>query len=194
MKSKNMKLYLFVLSVSAIFFADVYPMSFNDKESQEIPPIFQAIDDNNLDKVKELCSNSETSSMIDQQYEKKTPLIYAIIKKNSEIAQYLIEKGASLKCKDAEGYTPLHYASLTKNIAVAQFLLQKGADIEAVTIHGETPLSRSTVSEESEFQVAQFLVQQGASILAKNQWQRCFIIIFIILKLKVILVSVMLAF
>jgi len=173
-KDKNMKLYVFVLSVSTIFFVDVYAMSFNDKESLKYPLIFQAIDDNNLDKVKELCENSETSWMIEQRWGEKTPLIYAITEKNSDIAKYLIKKGANLKCKNAEDYTPLHCASLTKNIAVAQLLLQKGADIEAVTIHGETPLSRSIVAERSEFEMAQLLVQQGASIFAKSDG-KCFI-------------------
>ena len=54
----------------------------------------------------------------------KTPLMYAILYKNSEIVSYLIEKGAKVSTKDARGYSVMDYALDSKSDEIIQQIKQ----------------------------------------------------------------------
>lgn len=71
--------------------------------------IFTAVNNNDIALVKKLLQLGENPNHQDQ--EDKTPLHYAAIKGNVEIAQILLEAGADPNAKDPLDYTPLHFAS-----------------------------------------------------------------------------------
>ena len=54
------------------------------------------------------------------------------------IAAYLLDRGAEVDARDADGKTPLHVAALTGHAAAARFLLERGADPGLLDARGWT--------------------------------------------------------
>ena len=88
------------------------------------------------------------------------------------VVQALIEAGADVKAKDADGATALHFA---KNQETARLLLQGGANVNARDKDRETPLFaalRLTNSEdglERHARVCILLIDEGADLHVKNR-------------------------
>jgi ankyrin repeat protein len=57
-----------------------------------------------------------------------------------EIAKLLIERGANVNAKAADGAVPLHEAARMGHVDVARLLLEHGADVNAKDNKGETPM------------------------------------------------------
>ena len=57
-----------------------------------------------------------------------TPLMAAIMNNNTQVAIYLIKKGAKLNIQDRNGLTAIHYAVSKNNPAIVKLLLDKNAD------------------------------------------------------------------
>lgn len=62
---------------------------------------------------------------------KKTPLHYAALSNNTEMAQLLLQHNGNIEARDEENQTPLHNAALQNSTEVAQLLLKHNADIKA---------------------------------------------------------------
>ena len=71
-----------------------------------------------------------------------TPLTWASITGNTEIATYLLKAGARINSKNRDSGTPLHEAAFTGQDEIVELLLQNGADVEALDDDGKTPLHR----------------------------------------------------
>jgi ankyrin repeat protein len=54
----------------------------------------------------------------------------------------LIERGANVNAKAADGTGPLHEAARLGHIGVARLLLEHGADVNAKDNKGETPMDQ----------------------------------------------------
>jgi len=67
----------------------------------------------------------------------ETPLMLAALQGRLELAQRLIEQGASI---NQGGWNPLHYAATGPESKVVALLLQRGAPIEARSPNGTTAL------------------------------------------------------
>jgi len=80
-----------------------------------------------------------------------TPLHLAVLCDQGEIAQFLIQKGASLsaKAKDEHGGTPLHWAAALGRVEMARRLIDAGADVNAKDDNGFTPLDATGYEPES---------------------------------------------
>ncbi len=69
-----------------------------------------------------------------------TPLALASFAGHTEVAELLIEKGASLTIKNHDGSTPLHVAAFFAQPDTVKLLLQRGADTAAKNDKGQTAL------------------------------------------------------
>ena len=70
----------------------------------------------------------------------QTPLVVAIKTRRTEIAEILLESGASSKTEDRDGTSPLSHAVLTGDSVMATLLLKHGADLESGGYSKKTPL------------------------------------------------------
>uniref|UniRef100_A0A8H7N502 Uncharacterized protein n=1 Tax=Bionectria ochroleuca TaxID=29856 RepID=A0A8H7N502_BIOOC len=61
-----------------------------------------------------------------------------------EIAELLLDHGASLTSRDKDGDTPLHIATLNCCPSVVQLFINRGADVHATNNKGETALHLAT--------------------------------------------------
>ena len=55
----------------------------------------------------------------------------------------LLDSGADVNSRDAEGRTLLMWASVVGRIPIMRLLIERGADINAVCNHGQTALMRA---------------------------------------------------
>lgn len=100
-----------------------------------------------------------------------TPLMSAVISGRLECVEFLLSKGASVLCKDNEGWTALHYASSTDHKDVLQAMISSlPSDHRSVDIPrdcgGETPLM--VAAERGALRCAELLLASGASELTRD--------------------------
>jgi uncharacterized protein len=70
----------------------------------------------------------------------KTPLLYAVREGHADIAELLLDAGASIEKPDADGVTPLLMAVLNGHVVLAQKLINRGANVNVADWYGQTPL------------------------------------------------------
>ena len=78
-----------------------------------------------------------------------TPLNWASLLGNVEIARMLIKKGADINGPNRDGVRPLHSAAFLGRTSIVELLLSKGADANAKNDKGETPLTSATTGDEA---------------------------------------------
>jgi len=99
-----------------------------------------------------------------------TGLHEAAIVGNEQLAEYLIENGANINCRDNEGWTPLHAAASLGQTGVVQLLLNYGAD--ATMINCENFLAYDLArNDECRHLIGQALEGQDIEYL-RNQEER----------------------
>jgi ankyrin repeat protein len=92
----------------------------------------------------------------------RTALHLAALQGNVEIAQLLIQCGASVNDIYTGYRTPLHEAASKGNSAIAMLLLQKGAPVDACDESRYRPLHAACMA--GSYDVARVLLQRGANI------------------------------
>ncbi len=98
----------------------------------------------------------------------RSPLQEALVAGQSEAARFLIDAGADLNWKDAEGIGPLGYAALMGNAAVAGVLIERGAKVDAQdTAVGGTPLHLAVLGGYAD--LVRLLVDKGAPLEARSK-------------------------
>jgi len=78
-----------------------------------------------------------------------------------DVTSSLIELGADIEAKSANGYTPLHWAAWINSLDVARLLLDRGAEVDAKDDDGWTPLNATTFDKSLD--VARLLLDHGAN-------------------------------
>ena len=71
-----------------------------------------------------------------------TALHYAVRQGNVAAVDALLDKGADVNARSADGSTPLMLATINGRFDLAQHLLERGADPKIATVAGGTPLYR----------------------------------------------------
>lgn len=61
-------------------------------------------------------------------YDKRPPIIYAVIYNSADLVDLLLSRGASVDLPDCDGWTALFHAVVQKNVECVRLLLQRGAD------------------------------------------------------------------
>jgi len=138
----------------------------------EVSKIFTAIYEGKTQEV--ITAIEEGKIAVDEPYfasSGDTPLFWAVITNNLELAKFLLSKGANVNFVQAKYLaTPLHIAARRGHSEMCSLLLEKGADVDAREKHGKTPgeyLSHSrckavhTLSDEVKKQIG-FKEEQGA--------------------------------
>jgi len=90
----------------------------------------------------------------------QTPLIFAGVNAEAEVAEILIAKGAELKSKDQNDTTALHAALRTNLMDVAAQLIEKGVDVNSADKTGQTPLMLA--QQRNAPDIVQLLKSKGA--------------------------------
>ncbi len=128
-----------ILSIIAILLLNITYSNAQNIESQ----LGEAASKGNLKKVKQLVEKkyADVNCMWQINEAIQIPLIvYVVMENKSEIARYLIEKGADANAKDGFGMTSLMWASYNGDVELVKLLLEKGAD-KNVVVKGQSALS-----------------------------------------------------
>lgn len=137
--------------------------------------LLEAVKKGEIDKVKQLCKDSNTASSLDINYKdssQATLLMWACSMGHIKIIEFLISKGARLTDCDKDGYTPLHYAVTQKQENVVKLLVTNTKYLNTLNINaknnlGDTALHRSIYYSLKE--ISSLLIVNGnADINATN--------------------------
>lgn len=103
----------------------------NIKDDKGSTILHYAAESGNIDLVRVIMNNKNFVDIDVEDNNGYTPLHLAIQKDKSEMAQFLIEKGASANKMCRNGWTSLHFAALTNNKKILRYLLQNQVDMTA---------------------------------------------------------------
>ncbi len=99
-------------------------------------------------------------------YRNETPLFKAVNKGNTAAVKLLIEAGADVKIKDAEGRTMLHNAVANRKTDIVKLLIAAGADVNIKNHLKYTPLnlatSRTDADSKPNYELTEILLKAGA--------------------------------
>jgi len=98
-----------------ICYAVIYCKTYNQQ-------LIEACKNGFFPKVKRLVNDKLISDLNFTDNSGWTPLHYASIRGNYDIAEFLIEKGADINSKYNDGWTPLHYASYRGYIEIVKII------------------------------------------------------------------------
>ncbi len=90
-----------------------------------------------------------------------TALHWAILMRHPKIANILVNAGADLEARDAQGATPLMLAAQTRDVEVTELLIDAGADVNVRNTAGFTILNWAQMNENHD--VAELLRLAGAT-------------------------------
>lgn len=123
--------------------------------------------------IEELKSNDQIDKLIISERvasvtNKWTPLCFASFIGNRKAVIELIENGANLNFKDANGQSPIILASIAGNVEEIRILLKHGANINDMDINGSTPLIHA--ASQGNIETVKILVESGC-IIKPNKGQ-----------------------
>lgn len=131
-------------------------------------PLSKAVEDGNLEEVKNLIARGESVNAREKDDDDITPLFLAVENGNAEIAEILLNFGAKINVRDANKQTPLMRLDDDATPELVRLLIRHGAKVNAVDKEGNTVLmlaARSSASAE----ILQILLDHGAAINAQNK-------------------------
>lgn len=86
-----------------------------------------------------------------------TPLAWAVLGRQIEAVELLIQKGADINAKNNDTFTPLHTAAFLGEYAIAQLLVNNGADVNAKNEDGDAPMNSLEVDWETTEAIAEWI-------------------------------------
>ena len=138
--------------------------------------IHRAVENGNIKAVKQyLAAGVDVNIEDDSDRYKFTPLLIAAQYNQMEIAKLLIDKGANVNVKDADGDTPLKSAAYAGHKEIVELLIAYGADVNLKhslpsdrTLEADTPLHEATGENHKE--IVELLIANGADVNARNDF------------------------
>lgn len=109
-----------------------------------------AADGGNLEMIGYLLYNQGISVNVQDEHG-GTPLFSALVSKQSDAAQFLLENGADFSIPAVGGTTPLHIAVGHCPLDIVKLLVDFGADPSAKDQDGETPLDVAAAADKKNF-------------------------------------------
>jgi uncharacterized protein len=109
----------------------------------------------NLDAVRELLDRGVPIEMKDPNFSQATPLAFAVSRKKTDIAKFLIDRGADVNARDIDGMTSLIWAVVNSDPEMVDILVAKGADVNA--IHSGVSVLMNAISMNNEAMVDKLL-------------------------------------
>ena len=94
----------------------------------------------------------------------ETPLMYAAISGNLDVAKTLVNRGAQV---NRLGWAPLHYAAVKGHTKMVEYLLEQGAFPNAPAAEGSSPILLAVSSRNTD--TVRALLKAGADPRAINQ-------------------------
>ncbi len=132
-------------------------LSYKLKGSEEL---IIAVKLNDLNRVKELVKKESKESI-------NKAFILALLEKYTNIAKFLLNRGADINSKDEDGKTALLIAIWDRNFDMAKILINRGADVNIVDNKGDTPLTYA--SRGGNLNIIKLLIDKGADINKKTE-------------------------
>jgi ankyrin repeat protein len=121
--------------------------------------IFDAIKGGDLAKVK-AAVEADPRALNSLTAYGETPLIAALQEKKTEIAEYLMARGADVNARDRAKATPLSYAIAGGLTNTARMLIERGADIDTPAMWSMRPIAFAL--EFGRKDIAEMLLDRGA--------------------------------
>eukprot|EP00028_Trichosphaerium_sp_Am-I-7-wt_P005079 CAMPEP_0168534178 /NCGR_PEP_ID=MMETSP0405-20121227/17683_1 /TAXON_ID=498012 /ORGANISM="Trichosphaerium sp, Strain Am-I-7 wt" /LENGTH=676 /DNA_ID=CAMNT_0008560711 /DNA_START=477 /DNA_END=2504 /DNA_ORIENTATION=+ len=113
----------------------------NGKKGYRFPPIHRAARLGQLDKLHLLLDQNPDSLYTTDAKSRSTPLHLAIKYSQLEASKLLIERGADVNARDAQGKSPIHWAATrTTKDYIELFIGDKRADLLSTDVKGRTVL------------------------------------------------------
>jgi len=106
--------------------------------------LFQAIAAGDVGKVRDLFSTSSPPNLFKANEQGLTPLLLAAEKGHTDIAEVLLQRGASVNDAGPDNNTALHYAAQNGHMDAARMLSRNGANAQQQNGKGSTPIDLAT--------------------------------------------------
>lgn len=161
----------FILTLVTLFTIGCNSNQPNEKRSDTEEELIEAMLYHHNFKVSAMIEELKTNNQIDKliiservasETNMWTPLCFASFIGNRKAVIELIEKGADLNFKDANGQSPIILASIAGNTEEIRVLLKHGADINDMDINGSTPLIHASAN--GNIETVEFLVESGCLV------------------------------
>ena len=115
-----------------------------------------------IEKIKDLSSRNEKSTLNMVDNNGFSPLHYAAYNNRLDILMLLLEQGANPSIKDSYGYQPLHWAAKQKVYAIVRKLIDYNAPIDGKGEYARTPLHMAVFNKK--IANTNLLLDKGANI------------------------------
>ncbi|MBN1181041.1 MAG: ankyrin repeat domain-containing protein [Bacteroidales bacterium] len=146
-----------------IFIFFVTPLLVSAQTSMDDSLLLLSIRNGNTEYVRQFITPDNINSTFGK--DQVTPLNYAIINKQDEIARCLIHQGADLEIA-SNGKTPLLWACQLNKQKIAKCLLKHKASVNRVDDHKNSTLIYASINGNKK--LVKFLIRKGARLEHKN--------------------------
>ncbi|WP_333023901.1 ankyrin repeat domain-containing protein [Wolbachia endosymbiont of Pentidionis agamae] len=139
------------------------------QDKHEITPLSYAVMNNDGTMVRFLIEKGNASVNLGKY---NNPLSMAISREYTELAEYLIKKGADVNHQNSIGRTLLHKTAEDGNVAMVKFLVEKGARLDVLDKWNDTPLhvAANVQANKGHLEVVSYLIKEGADVNLTNNY------------------------